>query len=219
MTERAARHVRRALVALAVAGLGAWLATGGVRRFAPRNLDVVEDGRIWRSGQIHRRLLADTVEDLGVDVVLDLAPPHPTNVEERTDDAVERAVLERLGVEHVEARTLDGHGLGEVEDYVDALASLHEALRADRRVLVHCGAGSERTGAVVAWYRMLFQGWEGGRAYEEYLAYRKRPPKDRRLPDYMAAHEADLVEGLRGRGVPVPHPRPAVPFGPRAEAP
>ena len=41
---------------------------------------------------------------------------------------------------------------------------------------MHWAAGSKRTGAVVALYRMLFEGWSDERASLVYLGHRNRPP-------------------------------------------
>lgn len=201
----------RIVAGLVVAACMYWLFDGGHRRFLPRNGGVVVENRIYRSGQVHRRLIAESLQDLKIDVVVDMAPDKPGD----RDEAAERAILERLGIERVAAKTLDGYGRGDVEDYVGALEAIVKADEANRRVWVHCAAGSERCGAVVAWYRMLFQGWDGPEAFDEYRTYRKRPPNDGILPKYMAEHHTALVQGLEARGIAVPHAAPTKPFGPR----
>ncbi len=50
-----------------------------------------------------------------------------------------------------------------VEKALDAIAT------APKPVLVHCWHGSDRTGAIVAMYRMVFQDWPRERAIDEFL--------------------------------------------------
>lgn len=51
-----------------------------------------------------------------------------------------------------------------VDDLVLALRQLHSA---PKPVLVHCWHGSDRTGSVVAAYRIVFQGWTPAAALDE----------------------------------------------------
>ena len=50
---------------------------------------------------------------------------------------------------------------------------LMEALRiiknADKPILIHCARGADRTGAVVAMYRIVFEGWEKEKALKEMI--------------------------------------------------
>lgn len=52
-----------------------------------------------------------------------------------------------------------------VADLVNALRVLHDA---PKPVLVHCWHGSDRTGAVVAAYRIVFQDWTPAAAADEF---------------------------------------------------
>jgi hypothetical protein len=206
-------HPGLVVAGLLLAGGTIWLLDGGHRLFRPKRLGVVDEGHIWRAGQIHRRLLTDVVREHGIDLVLDLARDTPG----QPDEAAEGPLLERLGVERWTADDLEGDGTGNLGSYVTALQRLVDARDAGRRVLVHCAGGSERTGALVAWYRMLFEGWDGPRAWDEYLAYRSRPPRDDVHPAYVNSHTADLVRRLEAAGVVVPHPS-AGRFGPAETA-
>lgn len=52
---------------------------------------------------------------------------------------------------------------------VRAMQALREGLKAGP-VLVHCHHGADRTGAIVALYRMLYQGWTRQQALDELIA-------------------------------------------------
>lgn len=47
------------------------------------------------------------------------------------------------------------------------IAALKDIKNAPKPVLVHCWHGSDRTGVVVAMYRLVFQGWDKNAAIEE----------------------------------------------------
>lgn len=208
---RRPRRLYKALIGLGVAaGVLWWTEGNGRRMFIPRNFGVVEEGAIYRSGQLHRALLERTLEQHRIDVVIDLEKDDPRDVHE----AAEREVVERLGIRHVQLEELSGSGRGDPQDYVDALAALVEARREGKRVLVHCAAGSQRTGALVAMYRMLYEGWDGERAYEEYLDYRSRPPGEPKLSRWMSENLETVVSGLESRGLLERRPDPLPHFGP-----
>ena len=52
------------------------------------------------------------------------------------------------------------------QDMVNALILIRDA---EQPVLVHCLHGSDRTGCLVACFRMVFQGWSREKAIEEFL--------------------------------------------------
>lgn len=161
----------------------------------PKNFDVVEEGAIYRSGQIHRMLIEDLLEDHGIDVIIDLASD--------PDDENEKAEIEAAkaaGVRH-ETFPLTGHGTGDIEMYAQALRTLHEAREEGKQVLLHCHGGSERTGGAIAFYRVYVQGWAPDDAVREMLEHSHRPKKNPRLLPYMNAHAVELADRLKALGV------------------
>jgi protein tyrosine/serine phosphatase len=200
-----------AIALLAVAGGAyAWWSDQGRHLFFPKNWGVVEEGRIYRSGQIHSRLVEDVLAANRVRVVVDLAADDAENPHA---DA-EREAVARLGIRKVDVTSLDGSGLGDPERYVEALGAVVRARDAGEPVLVHCAGGSERTGVVVGVYRMLVQGWDGARAWDEYVSYRKDPPQREDLRRYVNEHLPRFAEALRTLGVPVDESRLGTVFGP-----
>lgn len=57
---------------------------------------------------------------------------------------------------------------GEINDALVARA-LEAIAEAPKPILVHCWHGSDRTGAIVAMYRMVFQNWPRQRAIDEFI--------------------------------------------------
>ena len=78
-----------------------------------------------------------------------------------------------------------------------ALAAIARAQDNGRGVLVHCHAGSQRTGGVVACYRMLFEGWSFDRALEEMEHYGWRPDRDAVLREYLERHLPEIKAAVQ----------------------
>jgi hypothetical protein len=207
---------RRALVALLLAlpiGAGAWWFGGGKWMFQPKRWGEIEAGLIYRSGQLHPFLVEDTLRDEGIQVVLDLAVDEPG----RDDHDTENEVTKRLGIRKIDLFGLDGSGLGDPEIYVRAVQEMHKAKQSGTRMLVHCAAGTQRTGGAAALYRMFLQGWGGEEAYAEYLAYRGRPDSFK-LMKFLNEHMGAIANRLVAVGVLDEVPSPLPHFGPRGSA-
>lgn len=114
--------------------------------------------------------------------------------------AKEYEAIEALGLELREI-PMPGNGLGTPEDYVEALALMHESAMNGRKTLVHCAAGTHRTGGVIAAYRMLVQGWPADRAYDEMQAHGFSHTHNTELVPYLNENLPRIAEGLVERGV------------------
>ena len=85
-----------ALVGLIAGGIALW--TEVIRdRVIAKRWGVVEEGHIYRSGQVSRHLIESQLKEHGIRVVVDLMGDDPGNREQ----PYERAVIERLGIELV----------------------------------------------------------------------------------------------------------------------
>lgn len=111
---------------------------------------------IYRGGQPVRAGY-ETLRRMGIRTVLNLRSRHD-----------ERADVESAGIRY---RAIPFPLPGPVDDRIvrDAVAFLREP--GNRPVYVHCQAGSDRTGVVVAVYRMEVEGWTRSQAVEEMQAY------------------------------------------------
>ncbi len=145
-------------VLVALVGGGVWLWEDVLEdRLVPKRWGVVEEGRVFRSGQLHPALVRRTLERHGIDLVISLIDLTRADDDDRKADEAERIACEELEIER-RVFPLQGDGTGAIENYARAIASMAECLEDDRRVLVHCAAGSQRTGGVVTGFRVLVQG-------------------------------------------------------------
>lgn len=206
----------RVLLGLAIGALVAglyWWYDGGRYMFIPRRLGTVEEGLIYRSAQIHERLIEDVLVEHGIRVIVDMEPDDPADANERA----EREAAARLGIRKVDLLGLDGSGRGDPEDYVRALREMLRAKAARTPILVHCAAGTQRTGTAVALYRMLVEGWPGDRAYDEYMSYRRNRPDGGHIERYLEAHLPRIAGALVEQGLLPAMPDPLPRFGPRRD--
>ncbi len=189
---------------VAVGGPVAW--NNGVRdALFPKNFGVVEPGRLFRSGQLSRwqvrRVLAEN--HIGRIVALSGHGGHAADLA-----AEDRAAAE-LGVRR-DVFPLGGDGTGQVAQYVGAIADVAVAGRAGQPVLVHCIAGAQRTGGVIACYQLLVEHRPEAAVYAELRRFGHDPKDNPHLLDYLNAHMGEIAAGLVADGtiarVPVPLP-------------
>ena len=160
-------------------------------RLVAKRWGVVEPGKIYRSGQVSSYLIEPMLRDNKIEKVIalngsDLKKPYlKTEVE----------TARKLKIDH-QVLHLIGDGTGNVEDYAEAVAEIMRCEKAGKPVLVHCAAGAQRTGGVVAAYRMLVQKKTPEEAYRELLQYDWKPKKDQALIDYLNQNLAALSKLL-----------------------
>ena len=141
-----------------VASLGATALTLASARTAEcqetrRRLQEVAPG-IFRSAQPDSEDLR-AMRERGVRTVLVLRTGVPKQ---------ERETAARVGLEVVHV-PMDGTSIPSMEEVDRALDVILDASK--RPVLVHCAHGEERTGAVIAAYRVVVQGWDPAAAEAE----------------------------------------------------
>lgn len=194
------------VVLLVVAGIVGWAEYR--HEFFPKRFGVVEQGKLYRSGQISPRLIKSTLQNNHIKVVVDLTGPLPDDPAQKA----EVAAAAELGIVH-KRYPLGGDGTGDINQYIAALTDIHDSLKEHKPVLVHCSAGAQRTGGVVAAYRMLVQNWSPQQAQQEMTRYGWNPVKDRILTQYLNEHMQTLAEELKQKGIisQVPQPLPRLP--------
>ncbi len=192
--------VKRPLVAgslcllFAILGLGVWN-TLIKDKVIPKRFGIVETGAVYRSGQIDPWLIERTLAENQIKTVIDLQ-----YWEEKPGILAEQAAIEKLGLVGLRF-PLDGNGTGNIQSYVSAVKALHKARLAGEPVLVHCAAGSQRTGGVLAAYRTLVQGVSAEDAVAEMAQFDWDPETDQILLDYLNEHIGYLAEQMHQSGI------------------
>ena len=201
-------RTRKLILVIAVLGGVALLLDEFVKyRVVAKRFGTVYDGELYRSGQISRWMFEKTVKSHGIQVVIDLNGREP----ESEHQTAEIASAEKLNLE-LYRFPLGGDGRGDITRYADAIETIHTSRTAGKPVLVHCAAGTQRTGGVVATYRMLVRGESPATAWDEMVDYGWKPEKEQELLDYINGNMRTLATMLVERGViaQIPEPLPVL---------
>jgi len=126
----------------------AW--NNGLRdRLIPKKWGIVVENQIYRSGRIHPALMENTLRRYGIKAIVNLCgkDEHATPEED---------AAAKLGIE-ITYIPMKGDGTADAARYAAAVTTIVEMRKAGKPVLVHCAAGAQRTGGVVAVYRLLVE--------------------------------------------------------------
>jgi len=126
-----------------------------------------------------------------IQVVIDLTHADPNNVNQRA----EQAAIRDLGLQGLRF-PMNGNGTGEVAQVAGAVAALAKAEHEGKPALVHCAAGAQRTGCVVATYRLLVKGDSPSDVLKEMEQYGWRPDHDQVMLTFLNDHLPDFAERL-----------------------
>ena len=162
----------------------------------PKRWGVVEEASIFRSGQLSPRQIQKQLQKHDIDVVVSLMSPLPGDSAYEAEKKVSKA----YNIDRYEYPLL-GNGTGDITQYAAAITKIHESVQADKTVLVHCAAGTQRTGGVVASYRILVQGKPVNQAVNEMKRYGWRSKKNPDLLPYINEHMSELTSLLVENGV------------------
>ncbi len=166
----------------------------------PKRFGVVVPGAIYRSGKLSPAALAHVIKKYHINTVIDLgAWVEDTPANARANRREQRTV-EALGVQRFVFH-LVGDASGDPNEYVRALALMLDA--SNQPVLVHCGAGTERTGCVVALYRMHEQGESIDEVMEEARRAGHSESRNPRLRRVLEMWSGPILRSL-DTGEPIP---------------
>jgi uncharacterized protein (TIGR01244 family) len=104
------------------------------------------------------------LRELGVKTVINL------RMEEDAVRTDEKRIVESLGMTYISIPVEDGNFFTRSRTIPDdAIAHFFKVVddSAQGPVFVHCHRGADRTGALIAFYRIARQGWEAERAFNE----------------------------------------------------
>lgn len=178
------------------AGGGVWYWSEYKYEYIPKRFGVVKEGLIYRSGQLSASLVKEVLEEHQIRVIADLTGESPDDPHQ----AAEAQAARELGIMRMKF-PLKGDGTGDIQQYANALTAIRRAELEGKPVLVHCAAGAQRTGGVVAAYRLLFENRPVEEAIEEMGQYDWDPEEDVALPRYLNEQMPTLVKLLVDRGV------------------
>jgi tyrosine-protein phosphatase SIW14 len=137
-----------------------------------RNFHVVEEGVLYRSGQLTPSAFDQVVKERNIRTVVSL---RTTRVEGKLPpDSWEEGYCASHGLKHVRIvpRVWGSDEKGEIpaEQAVQEFLSVMDK-RENYPVLVHCFAGIHRTGTMCAIFRMEYHHWPAERAINEMQVY------------------------------------------------
>lgn len=182
-------------------------------RLIAKNFGVVEDGAVYRSGQISRFLVRRVLQEKGIDVVIALSGYQS----DCPDQQAEREAARDLGID-IFYFPMRGNGTGSLETVADAVASLAKARAGGKQVLVHCSAGAQRTAHVLSAYSLLVQKSDSEKIFAEMQEYGWKPEKNREWPEQLNENMTSLARLLVESGVIHSLPAPLPHFGPKEES-
>ena len=165
-------------------------------RLFPKRFGAVIEDSLFRSGRIHYSLLPKVLAENQIDSIVTLTHEVPS----KEYQTYERTIAESMGVNLVRF-PLDGNGTGNVASYIGALKYVYDELSKDRRVLVHCAAGSERTGGFMFFYQTLILKQNEKDVYTEMLKYKFDPERNLALLPYLEDTLPDVADALQDHGV------------------
>ncbi|MCC6428600.1 MAG: tyrosine-protein phosphatase [Phycisphaerales bacterium] len=190
-----------ALVAIVIVIAGSMFAAWSNAR--PKNFGIVDEGKIYRSGELTPAALGRVASQYHIRTIVDLGAYEPGSAEEarmqRTADA--------LGLTRYVLR-LEGDATGNPNNYVHALKLMNDPGK--QPVLVHCSAGAQRTGCLVMLHRHIVQGRPYGEVFHEAIRHRHEAADNPYLLLMLAEWSEKIAEAYRtGSQIPGVEPIPA----------
>jgi tyrosine-protein phosphatase SIW14 len=138
------------------------------RQTTIRNFHVVEDGKLYRSGQLSPPVFERTLDEYGIKTVVTLRTvrtagmPYP--------DEWEAGICAGRHLKHIRLVPRvwgpDEKGTIPADENVAKFLEIMDC-KENQPVLVHCFAGIHRTGTMCAIFRMEYHHWTANRAIEE----------------------------------------------------
>lgn len=149
-------------VVLVIAGMAAPIVFAVQQQHWNRNFRVVRPGVLYRSAQLPTGGLKRLQHDYGIRTIVCIRDESPTTEAERQWCQDNEVTFVRI-----DGKSWDGKpGAAPVDaclrQFLDVVNN-----PANHPVLVHCYAGTHRTGGYVAIYRMETEGWSNDEAIEE----------------------------------------------------
>ncbi|HOB73211.1 MAG TPA: tyrosine-protein phosphatase [Phycisphaerae bacterium] len=169
----------------------------------PKRFAIVEPGRLYRSGYCEPGPLTRIIRKHKIRTILTLLNDEPDSEEQRKEEEVVR----REGVRLIRIG-MPGNGCADfdlLEQAADIIAD-----PTSHPLLVHCYAGSNRTGACYAVWRMKHCGWSWREALDECQDYGLSPRYSAKLFEHLKRYYIERIEPA-SKAVSRPATRPPEP--------
>lgn len=166
------------------------------------NFGEVVPGELYRSGDLGTSDLEKMVKRYGIKTVICLKGEEKTGIKEKARELGLNLVGVRARANRAPgpetlgflAKIISGQGF-ERKEYnwliKDWLGPDDDRVSLPGPYLIHCQMGSDRTGYLIAIYRICFQGWDAESARLEMLRYYHFPPRFPRLWEELKKMEPD----------------------------
>lgn len=178
--------------------IGALLAYDGYTIFYNANFRTIVSGEAYRSGQMDAAQLSRVIQEYGINSIINL---RGTDAPALYQGEMETA--KRLGVQHYDF-SLSAINEITMSQMDDVIRTLREA---PKPVLIHCQAGSDRTGLVSALYCLTLKGETPAQASRElsiwygHISLSKTIAMDHSYWHYVSNHLARAEPNLQPAAV------------------
>ena len=142
--------------------LSAWSLQDWFRELGIKNFAIVDNGKIYRSGLPTVNQLDYLCEEYNITTVISLSG----DVTEKYRSL--NRFMDNRRIKHVNLAMMT-----EVRPPQQKITTFLQEIADSNNwpILVHCGAGVDRTGMMIALHRMVNEGWQWDRAREEAVNY------------------------------------------------
>lgn len=180
-----------ALIGVAIAGLGIWAWDELIKPSVMiKRFGVVTEGKVYRSGELTPSALAKVVREHGIRTEVDLGTfrDDPAG-ETRMAKAATAAGITRYSFH------LFGDATGDPNEYLQALQLINDPK--NQPVLVHCGAGTHRTGCAIVLYRTIVEGQDFQAALREAEEFDYVPDKHLKVRQMLDQWREPIAKAFR----------------------
>jgi hypothetical protein len=195
------------LIVSALALLGVFFKPTVSSNLSPKNYAEVDPGKLCRAGQLSPAQFRAIAESHHIRTIIDLGSYDRDSAGDRRN----QRTADALGIPRYRF-DLNGDATGNPNAYVQGLLLMIDPAR--QPALVHCGAGSERTGCAVILYNNLLYNTPIEQGLADSRQFKHDPARNPRLEEVLAQFATPILDAVRGHtqipGQPeLPEPRPA----------